>query len=80
MEHPALESYTPDGFVQALEQVIQKEQPALVLLPHTYQTRDFAPKAGGADRLRDHYGLRRRQAARRATRLRPADVPGEAVR
>ena len=44
VEHPALESYTPDGFVQALEQVIQKEQPALVLLPHTYQTRDFAPK------------------------------------
>ena len=43
IEHAALEPYTPDGFVQALAQVIAVEQPELVLLPHTYQTRDYAP-------------------------------------
>ena len=60
--HPALERYTPDGFVQALEQVIQHEQPALVLCPHTYQTRDFAPKlAARLDRtiLTDCVGFKR---------------------
>ena len=60
--HPALERYTPDGFVQALEQVIQQEQPALVLCPHTYQTRDFAPKlAARLDRtiLTDCVGIKR---------------------
>ena len=60
--HPALERYTPDGFVQALEQVIQQEQPALVLCPHTYQTRDFAPKlAARLDRaiLTDCVGFKR---------------------
>jgi electron transfer flavoprotein alpha subunit len=41
--HPALASYTADGYVQALAGVIAQEQPALVFLPHTYQTRDFAP-------------------------------------
>ena len=62
VEHPALESYTSDGFVQALEQVIQEEQPVLVLLPHTYQTRDFAPKlAARIDRtiITDCVGLKR---------------------
>jgi electron transfer flavoprotein alpha subunit len=44
LDDPALESYTPDGYVMALEQVIAQLSPAVVLLPHTYQTRDFAPK------------------------------------
>jgi len=39
----ALADYTADGHVIALEQVIAAESPELVLLPHTYQTRDFAP-------------------------------------
>ncbi|HET9371210.1 MAG TPA: hypothetical protein VFO19_13210, partial [Vicinamibacterales bacterium] len=43
LEHPALEIYTPDGFVQALAAVVQAESPTHVILPHTYQTRDFAP-------------------------------------
>jgi electron transfer flavoprotein alpha subunit len=43
-EHAALASYTPDVFTAAAEQVIAAVQPGLVLLPHTYQTRDFAPK------------------------------------
>jgi len=42
--HAALEPYTPDGYTAALEQVIGQLSPRLVLLPHTYQTRDFAPK------------------------------------
>src|SRR6185503_1387380 len=43
VEHQALREYTADGFVLALSAVIEQEQPALVFLPHTYQTRDFAP-------------------------------------
>jgi electron transfer flavoprotein alpha subunit len=40
---PALAAYTSDGHVLALTALIEQEQPALVFLPHTYQTRDFAP-------------------------------------
>ena len=40
----ALEPYTPDGFTQALVAAIDELKPSLVMLPHTYQTRDFAPK------------------------------------
>ena len=43
LDDPALEPYTPDGFVQAWRQVIEAEAPDAVFLPHTYQTRDFAP-------------------------------------
>jgi electron transfer flavoprotein alpha subunit len=43
VEHDLLEKYTPDGFTLALKQVIAGEKPDLVLLPHTYQVRDFAP-------------------------------------
>jgi electron transfer flavoprotein alpha subunit len=44
VEHAALEPYTPDGFTAALQDAITQLSPAYVLLPHTYQTRDFAPK------------------------------------
>ena len=44
VEHDLLEAYTPDGYAAALRQLIQQLQPVLVLLPHTYQVRDFAPK------------------------------------
>src|SRR3954471_3721414 len=44
VEHPALEVYTPDGFTAALQDAIGQLAPSHVLLPHTYQTRDFAPK------------------------------------
>ena len=44
IENPALDAYTPDGFTAALAAAIAELKPALVLLPHTYQTRDFAPK------------------------------------
>ena len=43
VEHPLLATYTPDGFVEAICQVIETTEPALVFFAHTYQTRDFAP-------------------------------------
>jgi electron transfer flavoprotein alpha subunit len=43
IDDPALEQYTADGYVHALAALLQREQPDLVFLPHTYQTRDFAP-------------------------------------
>ena len=43
VEHEALDPYTPDGFVAALAQLVEQIGPELVLLPHTYQTRDYAP-------------------------------------
>ncbi|HKS82243.1 MAG TPA: electron transfer flavoprotein subunit alpha/FixB family protein [Candidatus Acidoferrales bacterium] len=44
VEHVLLEKYTPDGFTIALRRLIEQSKPELVLLPHTYQVRDFAPK------------------------------------
>ncbi|MGH9713525.1 MAG: electron transfer flavoprotein subunit alpha/FixB family protein [Candidatus Acidiferrales bacterium] len=44
VEHDLLDKYTPDGFSLALRQVIESAKPDFVLLPHTYQVRDFAPK------------------------------------
>ena len=44
VEHDLLRSYTPDGFCIALKQVVESAKPDLVLFPHTYQVRDFAPK------------------------------------
>jgi electron transfer flavoprotein alpha subunit len=44
VEHALLEAYTADGFTAALEQLIRKINPSIVLFPHTYQVRDFAPK------------------------------------
>ena len=44
VEHDLLESYTPDGYCVALKQIIESIEPDLVLFPHTYQVRDFAPK------------------------------------
>src|SRR3974390_1902422 len=44
VDHDLLENYTPDGYAFALKQVIEAAKPDLVLFPHTYQVRDFAPK------------------------------------
>ena len=44
IEDAALEPYTPDGYTAALQAALRELVPSLVLLPHTYQTRDFAPK------------------------------------
>jgi electron transfer flavoprotein alpha subunit len=44
LEHPALEPYTPDGYTAALQEAVAELSPSTIVLPHTYQTRDFAPK------------------------------------
>lgn len=44
VENALLDKYTPDGYSIALKQVIEQAKPDLVLFPHTYQVRDFAPK------------------------------------
>src|SRR5438270_519819 len=44
LDGPKLEPYTPDAFVLALKQFLSSHQPRLVLMPHTYQVRDFVPK------------------------------------
>ena len=43
VEHDALSDYTADGYVLAAAALIEQERPSLVFLPHTYQTRDYAP-------------------------------------
>ncbi len=48
IESPKLEPYTPDAFSAALKQFIESKQPKLVLMPHTYQVRDFIPKLATA--------------------------------
>ncbi len=36
--------YTPDGYTDAWEEVIKATNPQYVIMAHTYQVRDFAPK------------------------------------
>jgi electron transfer flavoprotein alpha subunit len=48
IQSPQLERYTADAYVAALKQFITSKQPNLVLMPHTYQVRDFAPKLAAA--------------------------------
>lgn len=44
IESPRLAPYTPDAYSFALKQFIDKQNPRLVVMPHTYQVRDFLPK------------------------------------
>ena len=44
IEHALLARYTADGYTAALAQLIEKARPSLVLLPHSYQVRDYAPR------------------------------------
>lgn len=44
LDHPLLAEYTPDGYTAALEQLIKSAQPTVIVFPHTYQVRDYAPK------------------------------------
>ena len=48
VESSKLEPYTPDAFSAALKEFIAARQPKLVLMPHTYQVRDFIPKLATA--------------------------------
>src|ERR1035438_5377868 len=45
VESAKLEPYTPDAFAAALKQFLAAKQPKLVLMPHTYQVRDFVPRS-----------------------------------
>src|SRR5216683_463596 len=44
VESDLLNDYTADGYTAAIEALVRKVNPTLVLFPHTYQVRDFAPK------------------------------------
>jgi electron transfer flavoprotein alpha subunit len=48
IESAQLDRYTAEAYVAALKQFISSKQPRLVLMPHTYQVRDFAPKLAAA--------------------------------
>lgn len=43
-KNPKLNTYTPDGYADAWTEVIKRENPHYVVMAHTYQVRDFAPK------------------------------------
>src|SRR6266571_5566832 len=40
-----LTEYTPDAYAAAMEQVVRAANPQYVIMSHTYEARDFAPKA-----------------------------------
>ncbi len=62
VEHELLKDYTADGYTAALEATDpQSQRRRIVLFPHTYQVRDFAPKL--ATRFGQRAGQRRRSAA-----------------
>jgi electron transfer flavoprotein alpha subunit len=44
VENQWLKYYTADGYTHALRQILEQVQPALMLMTHTYEVRDFAPK------------------------------------
>lgn len=62
LESPNLARYTPDAYAFALKQFISDRQPKLVLMPHTYQVRDFVPKLAaslGRTAVSDAIGYRK---------------------
>jgi electron transfer flavoprotein alpha subunit len=48
VESAKLEPYTPDAFAHALKSFLEKHPAKLILMPHTYQVRDFVPKLATA--------------------------------
>ncbi len=61
IDDPALENYTPDGYVTAGTALIESLNPAWVLFGHSYQVRDFAPALAarsGSTMLTDCIGYR----------------------
>ncbi|MGH9401608.1 MAG: electron transfer flavoprotein subunit alpha/FixB family protein [Terriglobia bacterium] len=62
VQSPLLSNYTADGYVFSLQKVIRERAPDYVVLGHTYQTRDVAPKlatALGAGFISDCLGYRK---------------------
>ncbi len=59
--HELLAAYTADGYVASLEQLIGAVRPTYVVMPHTYQVRDFAPRLAarfGETLIADVVGIR----------------------
>ncbi len=80
VESPKLEPYTPDAFAAALKQLLTAKQPKLVLMPHTYQVRDFVPKlatAMGRAVISDCIGFKHENGK---LLFHPPDVSGQARR
>jgi electron transfer flavoprotein alpha subunit len=48
VEDAKLAHYTPDAYVGALKQVVEKLDPRMVVFSHTYRVRDFAPRLTAA--------------------------------
>ena len=48
IESARFEPYTPDAFAAGLKTFIESNKPKIVLMPHTYQVRDFVPKLATA--------------------------------
>ena len=44
VKNEKLGTYTPDAYADAWAEIIKKENPQYVVMAHTYQVRDFAPK------------------------------------
>lgn len=62
IESGRLEPYTPDAFVAALKQFLSTHPAQIVLMPHTYQVRDFIPKlatAMGRSAISDCIGFKK---------------------
>jgi electron transfer flavoprotein alpha subunit len=51
VEDALLADYTPDAYSLALGQIVESEKPHLVVMAHTYQARDFAPKLAASLKL-----------------------------
>jgi electron transfer flavoprotein alpha subunit len=43
-DHALLAHYTQEAYTAALEQLINAEHPKVIVFPHTYQVRDYAPR------------------------------------
>jgi electron transfer flavoprotein alpha subunit len=62
IESAKLEPYTADAFVAALKDFLGSHPAQIVLMPHTYQVRDFVPKlatAMGRSAISDCIGFRK---------------------
>src|SRR5262245_1349847 len=49
-DHEQLAEYNPDSYVEVLKELVEKEKPFLVLMGHTTQGLDFAPRLAVAVR------------------------------
>ena len=75
-----LAEYTPDGYSDAMERMVRQLDPHLVVMPHTYLVRDFAPKLAarfGKSLISDCI---RAEACRRLNYFHATNLPRQARR